>query len=145
MASLGEAGEEGGEGAPHQMLPPSVGGGGGGGGAVGDLSGGGGGGGGGDSTELVVMSDPNAPREYLTEPPTRKGHQPSPVWSHLKRFTPANDKGHNIECFVMAGPHLHSTLMHLVSFVSSTFSRMDIPLKLTHRSCPTSCLKDARG
>lgn len=43
---------------------------------------------------------PDIPREYLAPPPSRKGHQQSPVWQFLKRFAPANQKGHNIECFV---------------------------------------------
>jgi|TARA_B100001142_G_C14328893_1_gene653325 hypothetical protein len=43
---------------------------------------------------------PNNQREYLSPPPVRSGQQPSPVWSFLKRFTPVNAKGHNIECFV---------------------------------------------
>jgi hypothetical protein len=29
----------------------------------------------------------------------RKGI-PSPAWTYLRRFAPANAKGHNIECFV---------------------------------------------
>ena len=53
-----------------------------------------------EPTAEDVKVGPNAPREYLPPPPSRKGHQQSPVWEFLKRFVPVNDKGHNIECFV---------------------------------------------